>query len=85
MQAGTSFWRVFWDMMVDIKAVATGPEAPALQVALWLAFFNQAMASSTIINYAPQMLQDAGVRSHTAATLLTSTVTIAKVRKLFAE
>ena len=78
VQTETSFWRVFWGMVWDIRAVATGPEKEALNIALWLAFFNQAMASSAIINYAPTMLEEAGVYNRTTATLLTSTVTAAK-------
>lgn len=79
LQDGDSFLRVFGNMMLDIKAVATGPETQAFQIALWLAFFNQAMASSAIINYAPQLLAEAGIRSDTQATLLTCAVTGAKV------
>lgn len=67
-------------MLADIKAVAQGEEQKAFSIALWLAFFNQAMASSAIINYAPKLLRDSGIRSETHATLLTSTVTAAKVR-----
>ena len=78
MQTEASFWRVLWEMVWDIRAVAMGPEKEALNIALWLAFFNQAMASSAIINYAPTMLEEAGVYNRTAATLLTSTVTAAK-------
>ncbi|KAL4420816.1 hypothetical protein ABPG75_010472 [Micractinium tetrahymenae] len=71
-QAG--FWRTFRDMIGDIHIVACGPERQALLMSLWLAFFNQAFASTSIINYAPQVLERAGVESHSAASLLTSTV-----------
>ncbi len=79
MQAEGSFWKVLWDMLGDIKAVARGDERHAFRTALWLAFFNQAMASSAIVNYAPRLLQDSGIHSETVATLLTSSVTAAKV------
>ena len=79
LQMHTGFWRVLWEMLSDIKAVARGEERAAFSIALWLAFFNQAMASSAIINYAPQLLRESGIQTETAATLLTSTVTAAKV------
>jgi hypothetical protein len=79
VQAEGGFWRVLWDMMTDVKAVGRGDEREAFRTALWLAFFNQAMASSAIVNYAPRLLRDSGIRSETVATLLTSTVTAAKV------
>ena len=66
-------------MLADIKAVAQGEEKTAFNIALWLAFFNQATASSAIINYAPQLLRETGIHNETLATLLTSTVTGAKV------
>ena len=66
-------------MLADVKAVAKGEEKAAFNIALCLAFFNQAMASSAIINYAPRLLRDSGIRNETFATLLTSTVTAAKV------
>ena len=68
-------------MLLDVKSVARGAEKEALSTALWLAFFNQAMASSAIINYAPKLLHDSGVHNETFTTLLTSTVTAAKVHR----
>lgn len=58
-----------------------GPEAGAFRMALWLAFFNQAFASTAIINYAPEVLRRAGVSSHRAAALFTSAVGASKVGK----
>lgn len=72
--SGQSFWRTLRDMIGDIHIVACGPERQALLMSLWLAFFNQAFASTSIINYAPQVLERAGVESHSAAALLSSTV-----------
>lgn len=53
--APPSFWRTLRDMTTDIRLVAAGPEGQALRMALWLAFFNQAFASTSIVNYAPQV------------------------------
>ena len=49
------FWHTLRGMLGDIYLVARGPEGKALQMALWLAFFNQAFASTSIINHAPQV------------------------------
>ena len=73
------FWRVAWDMLRDVWAVMVGEERQAVHIMLWLAIFNQAMASTAIINYAPQLLDAAGLHSHADATLWTSAVAAAKV------
>ena len=73
------FWATFWAMLADIWAVFQGSERKALIMTLWLAFFDQGMASTAIINYAPQILTAAGVESHGAATLYSSAITAAKV------
>lgn len=74
------FWSTAWDMMQDIFIVARGPERGALRMALILAFFNQAFASTAIINYAPSVLHHAGVQSGAAAELFTSLIGASKVR-----
>lgn len=73
------FWATFWAMLADIWAVFQGSERKALIMTLWLAFFDQGMASTAIINYAPQILTAAGVESHGSATLYSSAITAAKV------
>lgn len=49
-------------------------------MALWLAFFDQGCASTAIINYAPQVLEAAGITDYGDATLWSSGITAAKVR-----
>lgn len=56
-----SFWRTLFDMCLDIRLVAAGPEGSALRMALGLAFWNQACASTSIINYAPQVRWGCGL------------------------
>jgi Sugar (and other) transporter len=73
------FWATALDMMKDIVAVSRGPESSAFTMILILAFFNQAFASTAIINYAPSVLQDAGVESSSAASLFTSLVGASKL------
>lgn len=79
MQVHRSFWMCLWEMLKQIKGVAQGTERDAFFIALVLAFVNQGIASSSIIYYAPQMIAEAGVKSDIAATLLTSTISAAKV------
>lgn len=66
-------------MLLDIYVVLTGPERRAVRMALWLAFFDQGCASTAIINYAPQVLEMAGIRDYSDATLWSSAITAAKV------
>eukprot|EP00798_Chlamydomonas_sp_ICE-L_P018278 gene18278-24734_t len=42
----------------DTYLVATGPESRAFAIAMWLAFFNQATASTAVINFAPTLLAE---------------------------
>ena len=65
----------------DVYCVLQGPDRRAVQLMLCIAIINQGMASNSIINYAPQLLQS----THTAnshAVLWTSFITIAKVQTL---
>lgn len=48
-------------------------------MALFLAFFNQAVASTAIINYAPALLQEVGAGGTRASTLASSLVSGAKL------
>lgn len=68
------FWQTLLQMMKSIYVVARGPERAAFRMALLLAFFNQAFASTAIINYAPSVLQHAGVESGAAASLFTALI-----------
>ena len=47
-------------------------------MALWLAIFNQATCSTSIINYAPTPLERAGVEGHEEAVLFASAISITK-------
>ena len=67
-------------MLLDIYVVLKGPERRAVRMALWLAFFDQGCASTAIINYAPQVLELAGVTDYGDATLWSSAITAAKVQ-----
>ncbi len=58
----------------------TGPEKRAFFIALALAVFNQATASTAIINFAPEILASMNVESSNLQTGLAITVTISKVR-----
>ncbi len=73
------FWNTLWVMLLDVYVVLTGPEKRAVRMALWLAFFDQGCASTAIINYAPQVLEMAGIRDYSDATLWSSAITAAKV------
>ena len=79
VQTDVSFWVTFWEMIKQVKTVAQGEERQAFVIALVLAFVNQGIASSSIINYAPQMIAETGIGDHTKAVFLTSTITAAKV------
>ena len=73
------YWNTLWVMLLDIYVVLTGPEKRAVRMALWLAFFDQGCASTAIINYAPEVLEMAGIRDYGDATLWSSAITAAKV------
>ena len=66
-------------MLQDIYVVLSGPERRAVRIALWLAFFDQGCASTAIINYAPEVLEIAGVTDYGDATLWSSAITASKV------
>lgn len=73
------FWGTAWQMIKDIGTVARGPESAAFRMALVLAFFNQAFASTAIVNYAPAVLLHAGVESGATAALFTSLIGVSKL------
>lgn len=51
-----TFAHTLWAMLLDVAGVAYGPEQRTLFLAFGLAFFDQATATTAIINYAPSML-----------------------------
>ncbi|KAG2454234.1 hypothetical protein HYH02_001268 [Chlamydomonas schloesseri] len=61
-------------MAGDVVALAGGPEARALGLALGLAVLNQANASTAIINYAPSLLLRLGGGSSSGSTINSSSV-----------
>ena len=56
-----TFWHTLAHVVSDVAAVARGPEGHALAVAAGLAVFNQACASTAVINYAPAVLRRQGL------------------------
>ena len=80
LQSGQEgFWSTQATMLQDIGLVMIGPERKAVWVAILLAFFNQGCASTAVINYAPTVLEGAGVRNYADATAWTAMITGAKV------
>jgi hypothetical protein len=47
-------WRVQREVVADVARVLRGPERRAVRLALVIAVIDQAMASTAIVNYAPQ-------------------------------
>jgi MFS family permease len=67
-------------MLCDIKAVAKGPERAAFGIACCLAVFDQATASTAIINYAPEVLANRmGVQDPSLAIMYPAAIALAKV------
>ena len=72
------FWQVQLQVLKDVYLVMHGPDRRAVQLALALAVINQGMASNSIINYAPLLLQSVHGAGNNAV-LWTSFITLAKV------
>jgi MFS family permease len=67
-------------MLGDVKAVACGPEKAAFAIACCLAVFDQATASTAIINYAPEVLNSRmGVQDPQLAIMYPAAIALAKV------
>ncbi len=49
------YWRTQKEIVADVWAVVNGPERRAVRLALMIAFLDQGMASTAIVNYAPQV------------------------------
>ncbi|KAK9835166.1 hypothetical protein WJX81_002425 [Elliptochloris bilobata] len=78
LQAAPGFWHTQGTVLAAVWHVLQGPERRALILALVIAFIDQAMASTAVVNYAPEMLMRAGLPS-SDATLWTSAIPGAKV------
>lgn len=69
-----------WAMLCDVRAVAKGPERAAFAIACCLAVFDQATASTAIINYAPEVLANRmGVEDPNLAIMYPAAIALAKV------
>lgn len=66
-------------MLRDVRGVATGPERRAFWIAVWLAFANQACASTSVISYAPVLLERVGGVPGGRATLLSTAIAGSKL------
>eukprot|EP01025_Chloroclados_australasicus_P008281 TRINITY_DN1289_c2_g2_i1.p1 TRINITY_DN1289_c2_g2~~TRINITY_DN1289_c2_g2_i1.p1 ORF type:complete len:485 (-),score=61.54 TRINITY_DN1289_c2_g2_i1:318-1772(-) len=66
----TGFWEVLYDMLYDMTVILFGNEGRAVCIAVVLAFFNQACASTAIINYAPTLLGKMGAEQATLQSVL---------------
>ncbi|KAF5833593.1 hypothetical protein DUNSADRAFT_10045 [Dunaliella salina] len=76
----SNFFKTQVNMLLDIYAVARGKEAKAFRLACLLAIFNQATASTAIINYAPTLLlRLSGSLSETTAQLFLAAIALTKV------
>jgi hypothetical protein len=74
----SNYLATLWAMLQDVYAVACGPERRAFLLALGLAFFDQACASTAVINYAPELLRGMGVQESSSAVLYTAAIAITK-------
>jgi Sugar (and other) transporter len=74
-----SFARVLLSTVTGTLGLLHGPEQRAVALAIALAFFNQVGASTSIINYAPEVLQQAGLRENQRAILVSSLIGVAKM------
>eukprot|EP01024_Parvocaulis_polyphysoides_P040623 TRINITY_DN37015_c0_g1_i1.p1 TRINITY_DN37015_c0_g1~~TRINITY_DN37015_c0_g1_i1.p1 ORF type:complete len:467 (-),score=21.39 TRINITY_DN37015_c0_g1_i1:218-1618(-) len=71
----STFGEVFYRNVMDMLLVLYGSEGKAVGMAVVLAFFNQACASTAIINYAPTLLGRMGAQQ---ATLQSALIGVAK-------
>lgn len=69
-----NFFKVLLSTITDTVVVARGSEYKAFYMAMILAFFNQAFASTSIISYAPSVLEHAGVDNGAISSLFTALI-----------
>ena len=55
LQAVPGFWHTQWAVLAAVWHVLQGPERRAVRLALVIAFIDQAMASTAVVNYAPEV------------------------------
>ena len=51
------FWKAQKQIVSDIWVVLHGDERRAVRMALWIALIDQAMGSTAVVNYAPQVVK----------------------------
>jgi hypothetical protein len=74
-----TFWHTLWAMLRDMYAVVRGPERKAFAIAAVLAVFDQATASTAVINYAPEVLSaQLGITSERNAILYPAVIAVTK-------
>ncbi|CAL5219691.1 g1578 [Coccomyxa viridis] len=73
------FWKAQKQIILDIWVALHGNERRAVRMALWIALIDQAMGSTAVVNYAPQLLERAGVQTHALATAWSSSISAAKL------
>ena len=73
-----SFPRSLKTVVSSMAELATGEERYPFWLAIGLAFFNQAVASTSIINYSSKVLEDAGVESDQLKIVLSIVVMLSK-------
>ena len=74
-----SFVRALSHTLAGVARLPRGEESRAFRVATWLAFFNQASCSTSVINFAPQILERTGVRDRDEAVLFAAAVSATKL------
>jgi hypothetical protein len=79
-----SFLFILWQTLQASVTVFASPARKAATIAVVLAFFNQISASTSIINYAPEIFKRVGVTHDVNAVLYTSMVAAAKTMGVLA-
>mmetsp|Transcript_5669 Transcript_5669/g.20623 ORF Transcript_5669/g.20623 Transcript_5669/m.20623 type:complete len:604 (-) Transcript_5669:267-2078(-) len=82
VEVADTFWKASKEMGRDFVELARGGNQRALKLAMGLAFFNQATASTAIINFSVKVLEDTGV-SENNSVLLSVPITSCKIVGIF--
>jgi hypothetical protein len=70
MQDLQGFCRTLKQVVLDVWTVLHGPERRAVRLALVIAFIDQGMASTAVVNYAPQVALTPALLIHSAITCI---------------
>lgn len=79
LQGLTLLLRGFVEIFRDIYRLSASDERRAFVTVLLLAVFNQACGSTSIINYAPTVLEEQGIQSDTKAILFSASTGVSKL------